>query len=234
MERKEMNLSSWRSEPDLAKINMERIHRSRSLGDFQYKYALEEQMRDRVISLSDELEKSRCYTAELERKHVMDVHSARAHEINASRASQNDLLFKLTMDKDREIQEIKDNARDNVNEKLLELEERKNEELQRLQKEFEYEKEQLINALAGRFREEARNEIGDEFANAKRQMEIDYFKIMSENKRLREDLKMAKDSDENKSEEIRKLYKEYNKAMSKIKRDASQDSMRQVNCGFKP
>lgn len=223
----------WKSEMNIAGRNEERVKRSQSLGDVQYKKALDEQMRDHLRLLTNELNSERRLIAEIKHERVCDLRAAREEEIRESNSKQNDLIFKLTLEKDKEVEKVAKSVKEYTMEKLSELEERKNEELRRQRRDFDYEKEQLINALAGKFRDEARNEIGYDFENARRQMESDYYKMASENKRLREDLKTAKYSDENKAEEIRKLYREYNKAMSKLKRDASQDSKRQVDYSCK-
>ena len=224
-------LSRWKSEPNVANRYFQRMRRSSSLGDIQYKNALEEQMRNHLQSLKDELAREKFHVAELKRKNISNVRLAREQEICEARATKKDLLFKLVVQKDEEIEGLKDHAKESTNRQLIELEELKNKEAQRLRKEFEYEKEQLINVLAGSFREEARIEIGTQFENAKRQMDTEYFMLVSENKKLKSDLQVVKDADANKAEEIHKIYKEYNKALSKVKRDASQDSKRQVSKG---
>ena len=224
-------LSRWKSEPNLANRYFQRMRRSSSLGDIQYKHVLEEQMRNHLQSLKDELAREKFHVAELKRKNISNVRLAREQEICEARATKKDLLFKLMVQKDEEIEGLKDHAKESTNRQLIELEELKNKEAQRLRKEFEYEKEQLINVLAGSFREEARIEIGTQFENAKRQMDTEYFVLVSENKKLKSDLQVVKDADANKAEEIHKIYKEYNKALSKVKRDASQDSKRQVSKG---
>ena len=221
-------ITRWKSEPNITGRIFQRMQRSKSLGDIQYKTALDEQMRGHLQLLKDDLKKEKCHVAALKRENVSNVRAAKEEQIYESAARHNDVVFDLIVEKDREIEELETCAKEYVNKKVDEMEKRKNEELQWLRKEFEYEKEQLINTLAGKFRDEARNEIGYEFDNAKRQMETDYFMMASENKKLKEDLKIAKDADANKAEEIRNIYREYNKALSKIKRDASQDSRRQV------
>ena len=233
MANKQGSLTRWNSEPNIADRIFQRMKRSKSVGDIQYKKALEEQMRDHLKCLKDDLAKERFYSAELKRENVSNIRAAKEEEICEARAMQDEVVLKLIMEKDKEIEELKRSAKKYVNEKIDEVEERKNGEMRKLRKEFEYEKEQLINALAEKFREEARNEIGYEFNYAKRQMETDYFMMASENKKLKEDLNVARDADATKADEIRKLYREYNKAMSKIKRDASQDSKRQVNYSCK-
>jgi len=226
-----IELLRWKSEPNLANRCFQRMRRSSSLGDIQYKNVLEEQMRTHLQSLKDELARERLHVTELKRENVSNVRLAREQEIIEARATQKDLLFKMMVQKDEEIEELKDNAKESANRQLSELEMLKNEEARRLRKEFEYEKEQLINVLAGSFREEARNEIGTQFEQAKRQMDTEYFMLVSENQKLKSDLQMVKDADANKAEEIHKIYKEYNKALSKVKHGASQDSRRQVSRG---
>ena len=221
-------ITRWKSEPNISGLVFQRMQRSKSLGDIQYKTALDEQMRVHLQTLKDDLKKEKFHVAALRRDNVSNVRAAKEQQIYESAATHNDVVFDLMVEKDKEIEELKNCAKEYVNKKVDELEKRKNEEMHWLRREFEYEKEQLINTLAGKFRDEARNEIGYEFDNAKRQMETDYFMMVSENKRLKEDLNIAKDADANKAEEIRKIYREYNKALSKIKRDASQDSRRQV------
>ena len=216
------------SESNLSERCIERITRSKSLGDVQYSRALEEQWREELSFLKGNLDRERRKISQLQRENVAKVSEARNLEIQESIAAQNDLVYEMSIEKDKEIKQIKESARNYMHEKLNELEERKNEEIRRQGEEFAYEKEELINSLATRFREEARSEIGDEFEIAKRDLEIDYFRLVSENKKLHEDLKIAKDGDRNKAEEIRRLYKEYNQIVANLKKDASQDSRRQV------
>ena len=223
------SITRWKSEPNIADSFVQRMQRSKSLGDIQYSNALVDQMRDHLRSLKDDLNKERHHVTELKRENVSNLRAAKEQEICDSIATQSDLVFNLMVEKDREIERLKQYANEYTCKKIDELEKRKNEEMRQLRTEFEYEKEHLINTLADKFRDEARNEIGYEFDTGRRQMETDYFMMASENKKLREDLRIAKDSDANKAEEIRRLYREYNAALSKIKRDASQDNMRQVN-----
>lgn len=223
------SLSRSKSESNLADRALQRIARSKSLGDVQYSSALDLQMREHIRELQRDLNQKRFHVAGLKRENVGRVRAAREEEISESVSFQNDLVFKVLLDKDKEIKQLEDQARKYTNEKLDELERKKNEELRRTRKDFEYEKEVLINTLAARFRDEARNEIEGDFEKARRNMDQDYYTLLSENMRLREDLKTMKESDEEKAEEIRKMHDENSKKMAGLKRDASQDSRRQVN-----
>lgn len=223
------SLSRSKSESNLADRAFQRIARSKSLGDVQYSSALDLQMRDHIRELRRDLNQKRFHVAGLKRENVARVRAAREEEISESVSFQNDLVFKVLLDKDKEIKQLEDQARKYTNEKLDELERKKNEELRRTRKDFEYEKEVLINTLAARFRDEARNEVEGDFEKARRNMDQDYYTLLSENMRLREDLKTMKESDEEKAEEIRKMHDENSKKMAGLKRDASQDSRRQVN-----
>ena len=223
------SLSRSKSESNLADRSCQRVARSKSLGDVKYSSALDLQMRDHIRELQQDLNQERFNAARLKREHFARVRAAREEEINESVTFQNDLVFKLLLDKDKEIRQLEDQARKYTNEKLDDLERKKNEELRRTRKDFEYEKEVLINTLAARFRDEARNEVEGDFEKARRNMDQEYYTLLSENMKLREDLKAMKESDEEKAEEIRKMHSENSKKMAALKRDASQDSRRQVN-----
>ena len=223
------SLPRSKSESNLAGRSFQRIARSKSLGDVQYFSALDLQMRDRIRELQRDLDQERFHVAGLKRQNVARVRAAREEEITESVAFQNDLVFKLLRDKDKEIKQLEDQAKKDTNEKLDELERKKNEELRRTRKNFAYEKEVLINTLAARFRDEARSEVEGDFEKARRNMDQDYYTLLSENMKLHEDLKTMKEADEDKAEEIRKMHSENSKRMAALKRDASQDSRRQVN-----
>eukprot|EP00794_Sanderia_malayensis_P005319 gene5319-5988_t len=217
-----------KSESNLSDKILSRMDRSKSLSDVQYSAAIDQQMRDHLLRLEGDLKEERKKIVSLKRENVLQTMAAREDESNSARATQEDLVLKMLQEKNEELRELEDNARMSLHEEVDRVRREKNEELQRLRRDWGYEKEILINSLHGQLRSEIRQEVEEEFERVKKKNEMDYFNLLSENKKLQEDLKVTRQSDREKADEIRRILQDQNKTITDLKRDASKDSRRQL------
>ena len=222
-------LKRSKSESCLSERKQQRLERSKSLRDVNYSRALEDQMRAEIYRLREDLKREERTVDLIKKENVLDILSTREEDREDSILVQKELALKFMQEKNHDVMEAEEIARSEMRKDAFEREREKDVEISRMKRAWEYEKEFLINTLSDQFRTEARSDYEGEFERARKKYEIDYYTFLSEKTKLQEDLKIAKTADKEKAEEMRRVYHDHNKAMADLKKDASQDSRRQVN-----
>ncbi len=185
-------------------------------------------MRGNLHRLKNDLQQEQQNVAAIKRDSVLKVMAAREEEISHARSAHENLALKMLQEKDEAVRIVEENARIMLYQEIDKVRRGKDEELRRSKREWEYEKEILLNSLNDQMRSDIRSDCQDEFERVHKKNEMEYFNLASENRALNEELKIVRKADREKAEEIRRILQEQGRVVADLKRDASKDSRRQV------
>ena len=182
------------------------------------------------VQLRKDLEQERLYSKRLRREKVMEVRQAREDEQRKFSSLQTELKSRLHREKVNEITALKEQMLKEREKEILQIVKQKDEMIKSAQLNWAKEKEEICNRVKVEVFNEAREEAKKNLEGERVRLEQEIIDLSRRNKELEESYKNIQEQDKRKAEDIRRMFREHENELEKMKRNSWQESRRQVGC----
>ena len=182
------------------------------------------------VQLRKDLEQERLYSKRLRREKVMEVRQAREDEQRKFSSLQTELKSRLHREKVNEITALKEQMFKEKEKEILQIVKQKDEMIKSAQLNWAKEKEEICNRVKVEVFNEAREEAKKNLEGERVRLEQAIIDLSRRNKELEESYKNIQEQDKRKAEDIRRMFREHENELEKMKRNSWQESRRQVGC----
>ena len=230
-----MDLPKWKSETQLSKeadssVKPLKIPLSRSASLSSLKAVkITDEMRRHIAQLKSDVESERNVARQMKRERVLDIKRTKEEEFRKYQQLLKEMELAFQKEKQKEITKETDLLQKQFNQEIKRITKLKDDEILRERKNWSQDRENLILQITDKTKQETSEKVSFAFEKMRAKLENDILCLQQENGYLEEELLVCRNSESRRVDENRKIYQEHQMEIENLKKEAMQDSKKQVN-----
>lgn len=181
------------------------------------------------VQLRKDLEQERLYSKRLRREKVLEVKQAREDEQRKFNSLHTELKSRLHREKLNELTALKEQLWKEKEKEILQIVRQKDEVIKSAQLSWAKERDEIYSKVKIEIFNEAREEAKQHFEGERARLQQEIIDLSKKNRELEESNKNIQEQDKKKAEDIRRMFREHENELEKMKRNSWQESRRQVS-----